>query len=224
MSATEGFTNLGEITVQGTRHVDVLEREPQLQHIGKRGYAQLIDESYCLAERFLVEVTKRPFLELAAKPPTNVMCFRGVPEWLPPDEWDAWNVDLQAYLLRQGNTFLSLPYYRGRRWLRAVLLNPHTEQQTIDALFEQMWMRMLARAGRLLVGADPSSLLWPRVKVWRTSPPGQSSSPRNPLTTIVSGSCAPAPSLLDWCTVCTYRSPVLSNCDLQARLDSEWVD
>lgn len=57
---------------------------------------------------------------------------------LPGSEPDQWNADLQAYLLQTGNPFLSLPTYRGRRWLRAVLLNPYTDEDILRALFEQI--------------------------------------------------------------------------------------
>lgn len=135
MGTSDGFTNLGEIGVQGTRHVDILKLWLSLRHIGKRGYEQLIDESYRLTDYFVAELRKRPFLELAAVPETSVICFRGTPDWLSPDTWDGWNADLQAQLLKTANIFLSLPHYRGGRWLRAVLINPHTGQQTIDELF-----------------------------------------------------------------------------------------
>ncbi|QXD13703.1 hypothetical protein GQ464_009440 [Rhodocaloribacter litoris] len=136
MRDTEGFINLGEISVQGTRHADVLKLWLSLYHIGKSGYAQLIEESYRLTEYFTRLVRKRPFLELASSPEMNIVCFRGVPPWIPEARWDQWNTDLQEYLLREGNVFLSLPTYRGHYWLRAVLLNPYLEEEIIDQLFE----------------------------------------------------------------------------------------
>lgn len=53
-------------------------------------------------------------------------------------EWDAWNARLQHHLLRDGNVFLSLPTYRGHRWLRAVLLNPYTDEHVIDRVFQRI--------------------------------------------------------------------------------------
>jgi glutamate/tyrosine decarboxylase-like PLP-dependent enzyme len=135
MGTVDGFINLGEFGVQGTRHVDVLKLWLSLQHIGKCGYEQLIDESYRLTDYFVAELRKRPFLELAAPPETCVICFRGEPDWLSPDARDGWNADLQAEILKTANIFLSLPHYRGGRWLRAVLINPYTIRQKIDELF-----------------------------------------------------------------------------------------
>jgi len=132
------FVNLGEVSVQGTRHAEVLKLWLSLQHIGKSGYAQLIEESYQLTDYFLQQVRKRAFLETAGEPETNLVCFRGVPSWISDNEWDNWNANLQTHLLRQGNTFLSLPTYRGHRWLRAVLLNPYTDEEIIKHLFDHI--------------------------------------------------------------------------------------
>ena len=138
MRDTEDFINLGEISVQGTRHAEILKLWLSLQHIGKKGYVQLIEESYRLTEYFINQIKKRPFLEIASAPETNVVCFRGVPSWVPRTEWDRWNANLQSHLLKNGKTFLSLPIYRGSRWLRAVLLNPYADEEIIWHLFNEI--------------------------------------------------------------------------------------
>ncbi len=138
MRQTDEFINLGEISVQGTRHAEVLKLWLSLQHIGKNGYAQLIDESYRLTNYFLKQIEKTSFLELASNPQMNIVCFRGVPSWVPSAEWDTWNARLQTHLLENGKIFLSLPSYRGSCWLRAVLLNPYISEETIDNLFGEI--------------------------------------------------------------------------------------
>ncbi|WNZ26620.1 aspartate aminotransferase family protein [Leptolyngbya sp. NK1-12] len=136
MKSAADLTNLGEISVQGTRHADVLKLWLSMQHLGRHSYAQLINESYRLTQFFVEEISKRSFLELASLPEMNIICFRGVPVHVAPEHWDNWNTKLQTYLGRTQNTFLSLPLYQGQRWLRAVLLNPYTDQTQILELFE----------------------------------------------------------------------------------------
>ncbi|ASC72964.1 L-2,4-diaminobutyrate decarboxylase [Halomicronema hongdechloris C2206] len=135
MNSDADWTNLGEIAVQGTRHVDVLKLWLSLQHLGRQGYDRLIEASYRLTEQVLQEIHRRPFLELASHPEMNIVCFRGCPSTLPSAQWDTWNANLQTYLQKR-SWFLSLPAYRGQRWLKLVLLNPYTDTCHISQLFQ----------------------------------------------------------------------------------------
>jgi glutamate/tyrosine decarboxylase-like PLP-dependent enzyme len=128
-----GVTNLGEISVQGSRRVEVLKLWLSLQHIGKRGYGQLVDEGCALTEYCVTQVRERAFLELAGKPDMNILCFRGTGSLS-----DEWNASLQTHLLRHLNVYFSLPPYRGERWLRAVLLNPFADEGMVDQVFDHI--------------------------------------------------------------------------------------
>lgn len=79
---------------------------------------------------------RRIMNRLASTPEMNIICFRGISERVPPHLWNDWNTELQTYLLQTQNIFLSLPLYRGHRWLRVVLLNPYIEQTQINDLFK----------------------------------------------------------------------------------------
>lgn len=136
MHTEDDWVNLGEISVQGTRHADVLKLWLSLQHLGKQGYRELIAASDVLTKTFVAAIEARPDLELASEPEMNLVCFRGCPSEIPTDQWDAWNRDLQQYLLREANAFLSLPRYRGQNWLKVVLLNPYTTEADIQQIFE----------------------------------------------------------------------------------------
>ncbi|MCQ5456494.1 aminotransferase class I/II-fold pyridoxal phosphate-dependent enzyme [Bacillus paralicheniformis] len=132
------FANLGEISVQGTRHADILKLYLSLQHIGLKGYRELLHESLALKDEFTKRVKQRHYLELSSEPDTNVVCFRGIPHHLDEAQWDNWNLKLQQFLLNEENVFFSLPAYRGNRWLRAVLLNPFISNTLIQRVFEKI--------------------------------------------------------------------------------------
>ena len=134
----ERLVNGGEISVQGTRHADVLKLWLSLQHVGERGYEQLIDESYRLTDYLTSELREREWVELASTPETNLVCFRVTPEASEEDEYDELNERLQGHLLRDADVFLSLPTYRGSRWLRTVLLNPYADEDVIDRLLDEL--------------------------------------------------------------------------------------
>ena len=134
MKSDERLVNRGEISVQGTRHADVLKLWLSLQHVGERGYEQLIDESYRLTGYLTAELREREWVELASTPETNLVCFRVAPDAVDEDEYDELNGRLQRQLLRDADVFLSLPTYRGARWLRTVLLNPYVDEAVLDRL------------------------------------------------------------------------------------------
>ncbi|MFB6198060.1 MAG: aspartate aminotransferase family protein, partial [Halobacteriaceae archaeon] len=136
MRGDDAVPNLGELSVQGTRRAEVLKLWLTFQHLGRGGLGQLIDESYRLTALIRDQVTEHDTLELASKPEMNLVCFRAAPDWCPPDERDALNERLQRQLLSDRNIFVSLPTYRGNRWLRVVLLNPFTDETTLDRLFD----------------------------------------------------------------------------------------
>lgn len=144
------WTNLGELTVQGTRHSDILKLWLSLQHIGSTGYAAIIQHNYDLTAQFVSAIKARPHLQLASLPQMNLVCFRLAPiqghqqisEQSKIDDWDALNAQLQQYLLKAKEqsqaVFLSLPTYQSQRWLKAVLLNPYTSPAVIKGLFSRI--------------------------------------------------------------------------------------
>jgi glutamate/tyrosine decarboxylase-like PLP-dependent enzyme len=136
MRGEDATPNLGELSVQGTRHADVLKLWLTFQHLGRSGLAQLVDESYRLTDLLYERIREHPELEAATEPEMNLCCFRGAPAWCPDHELDDLNGRLQGTLLREHDVFVSLPTYRGSRWLRVALLNPHTDAAILDRLFD----------------------------------------------------------------------------------------
>jgi len=138
MSRADAMPNLGELGVQGTRATEVLKLWLTLLHLGASGCAALIDRGMALAAHLARRVDERAFLHRAGACDTNIVCFRGTPDGVSPARRDAWNTALARHLLAQCNVFVSVPEYRGACWLRAVLLNPHTDEARIDEMFRHI--------------------------------------------------------------------------------------
>lgn len=131
MKEQEDFINLGEITIQGSHHAEVLKLWLSLFAIGKDGYQQLIDYGYELTEITLQHLGNRAYLELIMKPQTNIVVFRMN---YVNTNIDALNSELQEYLLKHG-FFVSIPKFQGSLWLRMVLMNPFTDKDVINKFF-----------------------------------------------------------------------------------------
>lgn len=138
MKAQNSYINLGEINVQGTKYAEVVKLWLSLLSLGKEGYKQLIDFSFDLTDKFVMEISKRNYLKLASQPEINLVCFRGQPTNLKANEFDNWNERLQNYLVSETDFFLSLPKYKNNLWLRTVLLNPFLTTKHIEDLFEHI--------------------------------------------------------------------------------------
>jgi glutamate/tyrosine decarboxylase-like PLP-dependent enzyme len=138
MKEQNNYINLGEINVQGTKYAEVLKLWLSLQSLGKDGYDKLVDYSFYLADVFKQEISKRSFLKLVSKPEMNILCFRGEPINIKEEYYDYWNENLQQYLLKKANFFLSLPKYKDELWLRVVLLNPFLTIEHIKLLFNHI--------------------------------------------------------------------------------------
>lgn len=136
MKEQSEFINLGEINIQGTKYAEVVKLWLSLLSLGKNGYQELVDFSFKMTEVFKAEVSKRDYLKLTSNPELNLICFRGEPDDLQNSEIDEWNAKLQDHLIKKTDFFVSLPTYKGKLWLRAVLLNPFLEKNHIEELFE----------------------------------------------------------------------------------------
>lgn len=108
----------------------------------------MIDESYRHTDRLRDRIATHEALELASEPETSLLCFRAAPAWCPPDERDDLNGQLQKLLLREYDVVVTLPTYRGDRWLRAGLSTRYTDEATIDRLVDGTTVRFEAARER----------------------------------------------------------------------------
>ncbi len=136
--------NLGEWTLQGTRRVDVLKLYLTLEHFGRARLARMIERQIDLARVFADAIEACPELELLHRPELNIVCFRyrGVPpwpEWIDDDSpLDRINTRIQERIEESGVAWLSLPHYRRRTILRAVILHPRSDEALLDKILDEV--------------------------------------------------------------------------------------
>jgi glutamate/tyrosine decarboxylase-like PLP-dependent enzyme len=143
--------NLGEWTLQGTRRVDILKLYLTLEHIGTDRLAQLIERHIELGGRLADWIEEEPELELLQRPDLNIVCFRyrgceGVDDAGRGLRVDACNAAIQKRVEHAGHGWLSLTQYRGRKYLRAVILHPDTDEPRLRRILDDV-----LEAGRALL-------------------------------------------------------------------------
>jgi L-2,4-diaminobutyrate decarboxylase len=123
--------NLGDHAVQGTRHADVLKLWFGVRAMGLDYLGGLVDRQLAQARDFADRVARTPGLELLTPPPMNIVCFgvRG-----GRDDGGAGNVRAQAAVAAGGRAWVSCPRFAGTRVLRALFLNPFTDDAVLDAI------------------------------------------------------------------------------------------
>ncbi|MBD3160476.1 MAG: aspartate aminotransferase family protein, partial [Candidatus Eisenbacteria bacterium] len=129
--------NLGEYTIQGTRRVDVLKLWLTLEHLGTARLGRLIDRNLERAALLARGIEESEGIDLLANPDLNIVCFRArLPDDGSADDGrlDALQTTIQEEVAREAEIWLSLPRYRGRRILRAVVLHPDAGEERIEAL------------------------------------------------------------------------------------------
>lgn len=148
----EDSIDLGRFTIEGTRAAAALYLHAGLTILGRSGYRRLLDDSLDRARYFSGRLKAHPRFELALDPVMNIVLYRLRPSALcgrnlTPEENRAvnrFNTILQKRQRDTGRGFVSRTTRRVRRWsdepsvlLRAVMLNPRTRHQDIDALIEE---------------------------------------------------------------------------------------
>jgi glutamate/tyrosine decarboxylase-like PLP-dependent enzyme len=136
MSSAGDQVNLTEVSVQGTRHAEVLKLWLSLQHIGANLHERLIDRSMALATRLAELLQAVHGIEVLGRPQTNIVCFRVRSS---SGGWDDTRTErVREHLLKRAGVFCSMPTYAGGKVLRVVLLNPHTDHRFVEHLAHQV--------------------------------------------------------------------------------------
>lgn len=140
-SGAEEWYNLSHRTVECTKNAMSLKLYATLRAAGPALLAAHVERAYDLARRFAELLEEAGDFELAARPESNIVCFRHVPTGprAPEDaELDALQGRIRRRVIEGGAFYLVQARLRGRLYLRTTLMNPLTEESDLRALLEAL--------------------------------------------------------------------------------------
>ncbi|MGA9238728.1 MAG: pyridoxal-dependent decarboxylase, partial [Robiginitalea sp.] len=77
---------------------------------------------------------KRPNWELACEPHSNILCFRWVPEGIPPQNLNQINEKIRKKTLEEGRFYIVQTRLKEVLYLRTSLMNPFTGKEHLTEL------------------------------------------------------------------------------------------
>ena len=124
---------------EGTRRFRALKLWTSWMHMGTAGLGTLIERNDDLAAYLAARLRAAPDLELTPEEPElSVVCFRHEPPEIEHDtaRLDRYQLALQRAIERDGTAWVSVTTLRGRRWLRAGVVNYLSTEADVDALLD----------------------------------------------------------------------------------------
>ncbi|RKG93857.1 pyridoxal phosphate-dependent decarboxylase family protein [Corallococcus terminator] len=118
-------------TVEGAKAQLGLKLFLNLAWRGEAGLGRYVAGRYATAHRLWELVRSRPDFETPFEPQSNVVCFRH-----RDAQGDPKQVALRDRLIADGRFHLASSMVGGTRWLRATVMAPATDEQTLHALLE----------------------------------------------------------------------------------------
>lgn len=124
------FVNLSELSIQGTKHAEVLKLWISILSIGLNGYEKMIDQAISTTQKFIQHLKQIPEVEFASTTEMNIPTFRLKAK--TEEQSNHLNKAFNEYAIKEHNIFFSLPTYKGKLWQRTILLNPFIDDSTIQ--------------------------------------------------------------------------------------------
>lgn len=127
-----------QYSIEGTRRFRALKLWMSWKHLGTRGFAELVDRNMDLTDHLVARCRAAGFVVAPADPELSVVCFRVEPPEVPADGLDAFQDALQRALEVSGEGWVSTTTLRGRRYLRAGIVNylatPADADRVVEAI------------------------------------------------------------------------------------------
>ncbi|MFF2164037.1 pyridoxal phosphate-dependent decarboxylase family protein [Streptomyces sp. NPDC058175] len=125
-----GLPDLLDRSLRTTRRPDILKIAVTLKALGRTGLGALVDQVCDQAQEFAATLRAHPDFELYDTPTLSTVLFR------PHGASDECTAHIRRTLLTQGRAVLGRARMDGRLWLKATLLNPHTQPGDLAQLLK----------------------------------------------------------------------------------------
>lgn len=130
----EDWSNGAKRTFECTKLTSALSWYAVLGHYGETIFEDYLDRQYDLARTFADLIRKRPVWELACEPHSNILCFRWVPEGIPPQNLNQINEKIRKKTLEEGRFYIVQTRLKEVLYLRTSLMNPFTGKEHLTEL------------------------------------------------------------------------------------------
>jgi L-2,4-diaminobutyrate decarboxylase len=102
-----------------------------LASVGERGLAENVRVLHENARRFHAQIDAREGFEVLCAPESNILCFR-------VDGDHELQTHIRTTIMHEGDFLLSQADVGSRRWLRMAVMNPLTDEATVDELLDRI--------------------------------------------------------------------------------------
>lgn len=137
-AADEEWYNLAKRTFECTKEMMSIKFFCMMQLYGKQGFAQFVETLYDLGKTFAKLIKKRPQLELAAEPESNIVCFRMYNSELDLSENNRINSYIRQTIVESGEFYIVQTTLYHTVYLRTTLMNPFTTESDLEALLSMI--------------------------------------------------------------------------------------
>jgi glutamate/tyrosine decarboxylase-like PLP-dependent enzyme len=131
-----GEYDIGPLSLQCGRRVDVLKLWLSWKYFGDKGYTERVERFFTLAAHAESLVKASPRLELMAPRTSFNICFRYLPK--TTDDVNSFNLALREELTRKGKSFVNFARLGQDVTIRLVIAHLEHTQQDIEVFFENL--------------------------------------------------------------------------------------
>ncbi|WP_406217239.1 pyridoxal phosphate-dependent decarboxylase family protein [Streptomyces decoyicus] len=125
-----GLPDLLSRSLRTTRRPDILKIAVTLKALGRHGLGELVDHTLAAAQTLADLIEAHPRYELHSRPPLSTVLFR------PTGADDTTLATIRRTLLTDGQAVLGRATTPTGLWLKATLLNPHTQPGDLTTLLK----------------------------------------------------------------------------------------